>query len=254
VRTVRVGWNTTSFKCYIYNNMAFRLKFPANYDATKSYPVLIFFHGKGEFGSVYDNEYQLYLGGQVHGNAVDGGKFNGFLLYPQSQTEFWSTASMTNVFNLIDKVMVPQGLVDPFRVYVNGLSAGGGTTWSFLRRFSKLTAAITPISSASSTFIDSVHRYKFTPIFHFQGGLDTDPHPNAARSLWATASWPLAATTSTKSFRHPRPRRLVPGLGRSGLLSLLQPRPQSQSLAAVRTNRVLPGHGLYRYLGCDARL
>jgi hypothetical protein len=28
-----------------------------------------------------------------------------------------------------------------------------------------------------------VHRYKFTPIFHFQGGLDTDPHPNAARSL-----------------------------------------------------------------------
>jgi hypothetical protein len=52
VRTVRVGWNTTSFKCYIYNNMAFRLKFPANYDATKSYPVLIFFHGKNEYGSV----------------------------------------------------------------------------------------------------------------------------------------------------------------------------------------------------------
>jgi chitodextrinase len=183
VRTVRVGWNTTAFKCYIYNNMAFRLKYPANYDPTKSYPVLIFFHGKGEFGSVYDNEYQLYLGGQVHGNAVDGGKFNGFLLYPQSQTEFWSSTVMGNVYNLIDKVMVPQGLVDPFRVYVNGLSAGGGTTWSFLRRFVKLTAAITPISSASSTFLDSVHRYKFTPIFHFQGGLDTDPHPNTARAL-----------------------------------------------------------------------
>src|SRR3954462_13867715 len=84
VRTPRVSWNTTSFKCYIYNGMAFRLKFPKNYDSTKAYPLLIFFHGLGEYGpSVYDNEYQLYHGGQVHAAAVDNGKFNGFLLYPQ---------------------------------------------------------------------------------------------------------------------------------------------------------------------------
>src|SRR4051812_36321551 len=48
VRTPRVSWSTTSFKCYIYNGMAFRLKFPKNYDSTKAYPLLIFFHGLGE--------------------------------------------------------------------------------------------------------------------------------------------------------------------------------------------------------------
>src|SRR3712207_5604743 len=49
VRTPRVSWSTTSYKCYIYNGMAFRLKFPKNYDSTKRYPILIFFHGRGEF-------------------------------------------------------------------------------------------------------------------------------------------------------------------------------------------------------------
>src|SRR5215218_7321175 len=57
VRTPRVSWTTTSYKCYIYNNMAFRLKYPKNYDSTKAYPILIFFHGIGEYGTIYDNEY-----------------------------------------------------------------------------------------------------------------------------------------------------------------------------------------------------
>lgn len=183
VRTPRVSWNSSSFKCYIYNNMAFRLKFPKNYDSTKAYPILVFFHGKGEYGTIYDNEFHLYLGGAAHSNAVDGGKFNGFLLYPQHTSEFWSSGNIANVNNLIEKVMIPQKKVDPFRVYVNGLSAGGSVAWTFLRKYTKLAAAITPISSASSTFFDSAQKYKYTPIYHFQGGLDPDPTPAAAKSL-----------------------------------------------------------------------
>ncbi|MBK8553437.1 MAG: hypothetical protein IPL53_21175 [Ignavibacteria bacterium] len=32
VRTVRLNWNTTSFKPYIYKGVAFRLKFPKTYN------------------------------------------------------------------------------------------------------------------------------------------------------------------------------------------------------------------------------
>ena len=107
VRTPRVSWNTTAFKCYFYNNMAFRLKYPKNYDSTKAYPILIFFHGKGEYGTIYDNEYQLYHGGQQHANAVDDGRFNGFLLYPQHTSEFWSTGNVANVYTLLENIMIP---------------------------------------------------------------------------------------------------------------------------------------------------
>lgn len=191
VRTARVSWNTSGYKCYAYNYnnnnastiIAFRLKFPKNYDSTKQYPVILFLHGKGEYGTVYDNEYQLYHGGAVHASAVDNGKFDGFILYPQSTSENWSSAFLAGVSSLIENVMVPRKMVDPFRVYVNGLSAGGWSTWTFLRRYTKLVAAITPISAAETFFSDSVTKYRFTPIYHFQGGLDTDPDPTTSRAL-----------------------------------------------------------------------
>ena len=185
VRTPRLSWNTTSYKCYIYNNMAFRLRFPKNYDSTKQYPILIFLHGKGETGTIYDNEYQLYHGGQVHNSAVEAGKFDGFLLYPQSASENWSTGSLTNIKNLIENVFVLQKMVDPFRVYIDGLSAGGSSTWLFLQRHSKLIAAATPISAASYSYADSALNYRFTPIYHFQGYLDDAPKPSTSRGLGA---------------------------------------------------------------------
>jgi hypothetical protein len=89
VRTVRLGWNTTAYKAYIYKGCAFRLKFPKSYDPLandgKKYPMLVFFHGLGETGSIYDNEYQLYHGGQGFANAVTNGSFDGYILCMQSQ-------------------------------------------------------------------------------------------------------------------------------------------------------------------------
>ncbi len=186
VRTPRVSFSTTSFKCYIYNDIPFRLKYPKNYDPAKTYPILVFFHGIGEFGTIYDNEYQLYLGGQKHSSAVDNGTFNGFLLYPQSQSQFWADGAVANVNKLIETIMVPQLNVDPFRIYVNGLSAGGNTTWGYLRNHTKSVAAITPISSAFQSYANDVQKYKYTPIYHFQGALDEDPSPITSRKLGNT--------------------------------------------------------------------
>ncbi|HTE12189.1 MAG TPA: hypothetical protein VK645_14500, partial [Chitinophagaceae bacterium] len=32
VRTSKMSWSTTNFKCYIWNGMPFRLRFPKNYN------------------------------------------------------------------------------------------------------------------------------------------------------------------------------------------------------------------------------
>jgi hypothetical protein len=66
VKSNRVTWNTAAFKCYMYNGIAFRLKFPKSYSTAadgKNYPLYLFFHGMGEVGPVFDNESSLSRGG-----------------------------------------------------------------------------------------------------------------------------------------------------------------------------------------------
>lgn len=186
VRTPRVSWGATSYKCYIYKGMQFRLKYPKNFnaaDTSKKYPIIVFFHGVGEKGTVYDNEYQLYHGGKEYMNSVDAGTFDGFVLYPQNLSGYWGPSFYDYVAELINNFFVPQLDVDPFRVLVGGLSGGGQATWDFIFRYPKLTAAATPISAANSTYINYLQSYKFTPLWQFQGGKDPNPPPAAAQAI-----------------------------------------------------------------------
>ncbi len=187
VKTNRLPWSTTSFKAYIYNGIPFRLKWPKNYDASGNtkYPLFLFFHGKGERGTIYDNEYQMYHGGELHRNAVDNGKFNGFLLYPQTSSSdgLWNSVDRKYIMELIENFLIPEVHVDPFRVSVDGLSGGGLNTWMFLKNYPKLTAACLPISSSGSILNDVVIDNKFTPIWLFQGALDLNPAPISSTRL-----------------------------------------------------------------------
>src|SRR6267378_1538163 len=75
IRARRLSWNTDSFKCYIYKGLPFRIRFPKSYKPGlsdgKKYPMIVFFHGLGEAAStIYDNEYQMYHGGDVFNAAV----------------------------------------------------------------------------------------------------------------------------------------------------------------------------------------
>ncbi len=187
VKTNRLKWNTTSFKCYFYNGVAFRLKFPKTYQAGvndgKKYPVFVFYHGLGEKGTIYDNELQLYHGGELHKNAVDNGQFDGFLLYPQSQENNWY-GQLAVMSDFINKYLVPQAKADPWRVYADGLSAGGRATWLFMELFPKTVAAGLPISATitGSEVANYTKNFKFIPIWQFQGGLDQDPLPEVSQT------------------------------------------------------------------------
>jgi predicted peptidase len=185
VKSNRVTWNTTAFKCYMYNKMAFRLKFPKSYSSAvdgKSYPLYLFFHGEGETGPVFDNESSLSRGGDVHANAVDSGKFDGFLLYPQS-AGVWGSGQMAIMASLIKNYLVPQVKVDPGRIVVSGLSGGGDAAWLFAWSYPDLTAASVPISAVSLGAESEVNALRNIPIWLFQGALDTWPDPPTARMV-----------------------------------------------------------------------
>lgn len=190
VRTRRVSWNTDEYKCYIYQGLVFRIKFPKSYQHNvvdgKKYPIYVFFHGLGEKGTIYDNEIQLIHGGQGHMNAVNQDKFDGFLFYPQNEFGFFGPAQYSIIKTLIENYFVPQLKVDINRVIVDGLSGGGTATWDFCTTYPKLVAGMLPISAAntanasSSTFLNAL---KFIPIWHFQGGQDRNPTPAVAEAV-----------------------------------------------------------------------
>ncbi|RAJ06943.1 fibronectin type III domain protein [Chitinophaga skermanii] len=190
VKTDRVGFNTDDYKCYIYKGVQFRLKFPKSYqhgvNDGKTYPLIIFFHGVGEAGTNYDNEYSLYHGGQLHAQKVNDGSFDGFLFYPQNDNGFYGAGDYSTIAELINNYFVPEVKVDPNRIIVEGLSGGGSATWEFMIAYPKLVAAAGPISAASLSFGNSANSFKYTSVWNFQGGDDTNPDPGTSQALQNT--------------------------------------------------------------------
>jgi hypothetical protein len=187
VRTVRLPWNTTGYKCYIYEGNQFRLFFPKSYNPTandgKKYPMMIFDHGEGEAGTIYDNEYSLYHGGQIFANAVTAGTFDGYILVMQT-TGGWGTSQFNALANIID-YMVTNNKLDPFRVSGNGLSGGGQGVWFNFEAFPTYFATILPMSSDAIQLTASnyVTEGLYTPIWNIHGGLDGSPAPSTASQV-----------------------------------------------------------------------
>ncbi len=188
VRTVKLTWNTTGYKCYIYKNNPFRLYFPKSYNPTandgKKYPMLIFYHGVGEAGAtIYDNELSLYHGGQFFAQSVDNGTFDGYILVMQTSGG-WGPSQYGPIKELID-YMVANNKLDPFRVMNNGLSGGGGGTWNMFLSYPTYIAGLIPMSSVDVAYtVDSmVQKLKFTPIWNIHGGLDGNPTPYTAAQV-----------------------------------------------------------------------
>lgn len=187
IRTKMVSWNSDAYKCYIYKGSAFRLLFPKSYvpgvNDGKKYPLIVMFHGLGEKGPITDNEFQLYHGGDVHLAAENNGTYDGYVMFMQS-TGFFTTSQEAMITELID-YMVVNNKLDPFRVSVHGLSAGGGATWEMATNFPAYVACDIPMSSSSINFTDqaTVNTLKFMPMWNFQGGQDVAPAPYTAETV-----------------------------------------------------------------------
>ncbi len=187
LRTVRQPYNTDLWKCYIYNGNQFRLRFPPDYNPAvnngKVYPMLIFMHGDGEGGSVYDNEYSMTHGGNIFDAAVTNGTFDGYVLIMQTSGS-WGPNQMVAQQYIVD-YMIQNNQLDPFRVYLNGLSAGGSGDWEFFESAPTYPAAVLPMSSVAIAFAspDTVAKEKYTPIWMITGGLDGSPAPYTAQQV-----------------------------------------------------------------------
>jgi predicted peptidase len=141
--------------------MGYRLFVPDNYDATRSYPMVLFLHGAGERGS--DNEAQLTAnrGATIWATPEEQAKHPAFVLAPQcpfdSRTQGWTSLSthgqndpfkpqkeLATAYDILAKVK-GEFNIDRTRIYVTGVSMGGFGAYTIAIAHPNDFAAIVPI-------------------------------------------------------------------------------------------------------------
>ncbi len=121
---------------------------PANY-STGTFPVVIFLHGVGERGNGANELYTVSNIGPLNHVKWSGWRPNVIMIAPQWLSGVWP--SPDNVDQVITYVS-NNYRVDKNRIYLTGLSMGGGAAWDYaassLVRASKL-AAMLPVCGYS---------------------------------------------------------------------------------------------------------
>ena len=121
-----------------------RLYVPPDYDPAVAYPLVVFFHGLGEGGT--DNVRQV--NGNID-NLFNHCKQRVALLYaPQSASGWWPDTNTDMAMAKVAETLTAYN-VDPSRVYVTGLSAGGGGVFNAMEKHDDVIAAGVAVCAAS---------------------------------------------------------------------------------------------------------
>jgi len=147
--------------------LSYYLYYPEDYEVNieEEYPILLFLHGGGESG---DSLVAIKRNGPPK-MIVEGRQFPFLILAPQNpyQKKWWNTRAVNQ---LLDSI-VSTNRIDKNRIYLTGLSRGGGAAWEMVVQYPDKFAAMavvcgmTPVPYAA--WID-----KQMPIWVFHGEED----------------------------------------------------------------------------------
>jgi predicted peptidase len=119
---------------------------PSGYDNVKRFPLVLFLHGRGEIGSGSQTDLPSILRNGLPKFINAGFNPDFIMLAPQ----FKQSASVLDLDQLYTYA-INNYLVDTSKVYVTGLSMGGGSTWgaaSYNETLADKYAALVPICGA----------------------------------------------------------------------------------------------------------
>jgi predicted peptidase len=134
--------------------LPYRLLLPANYDASRAYPVVLFLHGAAARGA--DNLKPLDWGPRLIAGDMKRGRHEFFLVVPQCpRGDGWSNtvpggqplpeASLKLALEVITNSLAKEFHLDPTRRYLTGVSMGGHATWALLCEGTGVFAAAVPV-------------------------------------------------------------------------------------------------------------
>jgi predicted peptidase len=122
---------------------AYSVYVPPEYTPDKAWPLIIFLHGSGERGSDGFKQTEVGIGRAIR---LHRAWFPAIVLMPQCAADdvWWSPAMTNMVLAAANRVGAAYHL-DPERIYLTGLSLGGGGCWSLGAALADRLAAIVPI-------------------------------------------------------------------------------------------------------------
>lgn len=183
--------NPDDFQVYSYDNdndgdadIHGRLYVPANYDPSKSYGWVTFYHGVGE--SVAESEPDGINVDQVKyniDNLVAAAKSRGFFLYAPQAPSSWNNSTLDVTTNMVARGTQTWN-IDTSRMYVTGLSMGGGGAWDVLSRYDDVYSAAAVICGAADGGLDrDVAAMVGEPIWAYHARNDNIVNVSATRSM-----------------------------------------------------------------------
>jgi len=158
--------------------MPARLYVPPGANSGAPRPLILFLHGSGESG--INNTSQI--NGNIDNLLAEAKQRGAFLLAPQTNGGWHAQLPTGHAASLTEQAL-EQFNVDTSRVYVTGLSMGGGGVWNMVHRFGDMFAAAVPICAVlpSSDFMPAGALDE--PIWAFHARNDTVVPVNNSRTM-----------------------------------------------------------------------
>lgn len=139
---------------------------PKDYNAKKKYPLVIYLHGSSQKGKDL-NKLKAYGIPQL---VDQGANFEFIIASPQcpSEAPLWSSE---NWFDTLFEELTSKYNVDQERVYLTGISMGGGGTFEVAKKNPDKFAALVPLCAWQSSAND-ICKLKNIPIWTLHGAAD----------------------------------------------------------------------------------
>jgi predicted peptidase len=162
-------------------------------------PLILFLHGAGESGT--NNTAQV--NGNIDNLLAEAKRRGAYLYAPQTNNGWGNTTTNGRVMSMIERATIEQS-INTNRLYVTGLSMGGGGVWNLLNFYGDRFAAGVPICGVapmtgflSSNMLDE-------PIWAFHARNDSTVNVSNSRNringILAAAGQPAPAYPGTGDF------------------------------------------------------
>lgn len=145
-----------------------------NADTAKRWPLILFLHHADAGGDDLNEVRHCALMGLID----QGRKVPAVVIAPQRPAgESWSIPALDHLIT----TALRDYRIDPDRVYLTGVSAGGDVTWDFAALHPERLAAIVPMSGESEP--RDALRLRPVPVWGFQGAKDTIVPPRQMKAM-----------------------------------------------------------------------